>query len=280
MGYPQPPTGARPSGSNPRLLWILIAVGVVFTSAVVVASVYVFRQVVGAIQTEVARSTLLEEYQQYFYEVYELPSGPMFTTERTPMERLGNRTREMLRYLLVAQAEAAEAHEQHDEGGLHDVEAYSSRARYDRALRDLEEMGRASGNLARAHAEAVSELLPGLYAVATTEETRRIYAEQRKFHTKEAATYAKDSEIVARIVRLEKERAQLLWDNRRHLTTDGDGWATLLSSAPRSASQRVRQLESQIKKEEDARNAIYTELEEAFNRFRGVLSGDISASQD
>jgi hypothetical protein len=223
---------------------------------------------------------LLEEYQQYFYEVYELPSGPMFPTERTPLERLGNRTREVLRYLLAAQAEAAEAQERHDEGGLHDVEAYSSRTRYDRALRDLEEMGRASNNLARAHAEAVNELLAGIEAVATSAETRRIYAEQRKFHTKEAETYAKDSEIVARIVTLEKERAQLLWENRRHLANDGDGRATLLPGAPRSASLRLRQLDAQLEKEENARNALYAELEEAFNRFRGIVSGDISAREE
>lgn len=59
-----------------------------------------------------------------------------------------------------------------------------------------------------------------------------------------------------------------------------DSSVPLRPNAPQVAWVRLRHLDTRIEKEEDARNALYAELEEAFNRFRGVLSGDLPTSKD
>lgn len=267
--------GPQRTGSNTRLLWILIGAGVLLTAVVVIAGIYFVGGFVGMIRSEVSLQTLAYEYEQYFYEVYELPSEPMFSPASTPMERVGNRTREMLRFLLTAQAYAADVEAHHGEPGSYYYASFSSQTNFQKAMDLLDSLAKEYAKVAEAHADVHSQFLTEIREVATDAESKRFFKEQERFHLEEAETYAEESKLVHNIVTLEKERANLLWANRRHLAADEYGYATLKPSAPRNARLRLDVLDSLIKAEEDLREELSRRRQGAFNKFYYTVTGQI-----
>ncbi|MEW5883097.1 MAG: hypothetical protein AB1725_02590, partial [Armatimonadota bacterium] len=71
----------------------------------------------------------------------------------------------------------------------------------------------------------------------------------------------------------EKERANLLWANRRHLEADEFGYATLKPSAPRNARLRLDVLDSLIGAQDGMREELRRELQGAFNKFYYTVTG-------
>lgn len=276
-GYPigPPPMAQGPQrvGSNTRLLWILIGAGVLLTAAVVVAGFYFVGGFVGMIRAEVSRQTLAREYEQYFYEVYELPGEPMFSTPSTPMERVGNHTREMLRFLLTAQAYAADVEARNGESGSYYYASFSSSSNFQKAMDLLDSLAKEYANVADAHKQVPSQFLDSIREVATDAESKRFFKEQERFHLREAELYAEESKLVQNIVTLEKERANLLWANRRHLEADEFGYATLKPSAPRNARLRLDVLDSLIGAQVEMREELRRELQGAFNKFYYTVTG-------
>lgn len=265
--------GPQRVGSNTRLLWILIGAGVLLTAAVVVAGFYFVGGFVGMIRAEVSRQTLAREYEQYFYEVYELPGEPMFSTPSTPMERVGNHTREMLRFLLTAQAYAADVEARNGESGSYYYASFSSSSNFQKAMDLLDSLAKEYANVADAHKQVSSQFLDSIREVATDAESKRFFKEQERFHLREAELYAEESKLVQNIVTLEKERANLLWANRRHLEADEFGYATLKPSAPIDARLRLDVLDSLIKAQDDMREELRRELQGAFNKFYYTVTG-------
>lgn len=239
----------------------------------IVAGIYFVGSFVGAIRTQINRETLAYEYQQYFYEAYELPSEPMFSSESTPMERLGNRTREMLRYLLNAQSYAADIEGQWIEQGAYRHAAFSSESKFRKALDLLDSLAREYANMAEAYADVPKKFLAGSRRVATDSESKRFFKEQEQFHVAEAAIYAEESKVIQRIVRLEKERALLLWGNRRYLIADEQGYTSLANGAPRDLVVRLREIDRRIGEQEQAREELRRKLQGVFNKFYYIVTG-------
>lgn len=262
-----------PQASNTRLLWILVGAGVLVTAAVVVAFVYFVGGFVALIRSEISRDTIANEYNQYFYEVYELPSEPMFSPASTPIERLGNRTREMLRFLLTAQACAADVETQHSEAGVYHYATYSSQSNFRKALDLLDSLAKEYAKVAEAHAEVSRTFLPEIRQIATDAQSKRFFKEQERFHHAEAEVYVQERKVVERLVQLEKERANLLWENRRYIKADDHGYAALSSSAPRNAKVRLSELERRINEQEAVRDELHRKLQGAFNKFYYTVTG-------
>ncbi|MER3413117.1 MAG: hypothetical protein C4341_02540 [Armatimonadota bacterium] len=275
-GYPigQPPVspGAQSAGPNTRLMWVLIGAGVFISAVVVVASFYVVGRFVGSVRAEVSRQTLAREYDDY-YEGYELPNEPMFSPATTPMERVGNSTRAMLRHLLTAQAYAAEVEAMYRENAAYSYASFASEAKFRRALELLDSLAEEYTNVAEAHAAVPTTFLAEVRKVATDEESQRFFKEQERFHREEAEVYAEESKIIHNIVTLEKERANLLWANRRHLEEDRYGYATLKQSAPKSAKLRLVTLDSLINEQAKLRKELQRRLRGAFNEFYYTITG-------